>query len=102
MTRLTHRLFHHDRYGFFAKRELEADYRADSDGYAVWTAADEKLLAAVARRKAFSPTQLRNELEFMDVAFVPKEGFENTGLESLTDDSAVCPDGHWAAFPPIR
>ena len=102
MIRLTHRLFHHDGYGFLAKRELEPDYRTDPDGYAVWTDADERLLAEVAEREASPSGQLRKGLEFMDVAFVPKEGFEDTGLENLTDDPAVCPDGHWAAFSPIR
>lgn len=102
MPRLTHRLFYHDGHGFFAKRELEPDYRPDGDGYAVWTEADEMLLADAAQRTASPSGHLRKDLQFMDVVFVPKDGFEQTGLEALTDDPTVCPDGQWAAFSPIR
>ena len=102
MSTFTHRLFHHDDFGFLAKRELEPGYRYDEDGYAVWTEHDERLLDETAARLTTPRDQLRNGLEFMDVLFVPKEGFEKSGLEPLTDDPNVCPEGQWAAFPPIR
>ena len=102
MTIFTHRLFLHDHHGVFAKRELEDGYSTDRDGYAVWTEADERLLAETAERLNSPIDQIRNGLEFVDVLFVPKEGFEVTGLENLTDDKSVCPPGTWAAFPPIR
>ena len=102
MVEFTHRLFHRDDLGFFAKRALQSGYACDGDGHAIWSDHDEDLLAEAAKQKGWARDQLRNGLEFMDVLFVPKSGFEATGLEALTDDASVCPAGMWAAFPTIR
>ena len=102
MTTFTHRLLHHDDFGFVGKRELQQGYRYDEDGYAVWSEHDERLLDEASARLGAPRDRLRDGLEFMDVLFVPKHEFGKTGLENLTDDPAVCPQGTWAAFPSIR
>ena len=102
MTTMTHRILFHDRAGFFGRRELtDADHR-DGDGYPVAIADDEAAIAGAAGLTGLAVDQLRGELNVIDVAFVPKEGFEVTGLEPLTDDPAFVPPGTWAAFHPIR
>lgn len=102
MTKLTHRLFHHDEHGFLAKRELQAGYRFSEDGEAVWSEHDDRLLAEAAVKLDTSGDQLRNGIEFMDVLFIPRNQLAQSGLENLTDDPTVCPAGTCAAFPPIR
>ena len=102
MTTMTHRILFHDAAGFFGRRELTADDRRDADGHPVTTAADEAAIAGAAGSTGLPVDELRSELEAIDVAFVPKEGFEATGLEPLTDDAGFVPADTWAAFHPIR
>lgn len=102
MTIMTHRILHHDWTGFFGVRELTDEDRCDPDGYPVPTAADEVAIAGAAGSTGLPVDSFRRELEAIDVAFVPKEGFGETGLEPLTDDVRFVPPGTWAAFPPIR
>ena len=102
MARMTHRILFHDRAGFFGKRELTDGDRRDADGYPVTTLADEAAIAGAAGSTSLPADELRGELEAIDVAFVPKEGFEATGLEALTDDAGFVPAGTWAAFHPVR
>ena len=102
MTTMTHRILFHDWAGFFGKRELTDEDHRDGDGYPVPIAADEAAIAGAAGSTGLPVDALREELEVIDVAFVPKDGFEATGLEPLTDDASFVPEGSWAAFPPIR
>ena len=102
MTAMTHRILFHDRTGFFGKRELTDEDHRDGDGYPVPIAADETAIAGAAGSTGLAVAELRAELETIDVAFVPKDGFETTELEPLTDDASFVPEGTWAAFPPIR
>ena len=102
MTAMTHRILFHDRAGFFGKRELtDADHR-NPDGYPVAIAADEAAIDGAAGSTGLPVAELRDGLDVIDVAFVPKEGFEEAGLEPLTDDPSFVPSGTWAAFHPIR
>ena len=102
MTQMTHRILFHDRAGFFGKRELTDRDCRDPDGYPIATGADEVAIAGAAGSTGLPVEELRGELEVIDVAFVPKDGFEATGLEPLTDDPAFVPAGNYAAFHPIR
>lgn len=102
MHEMTHRILHHDAIGFFGKRPLDDDDAYDTDGYPTWNPRDDGLLAEKATVADMDPSRLRGEIEIIHVAFVPKDGFESTGLEPLTDDAEICPSGTWAAFPSIR
>ena len=102
MPRMTHRILFHDRAGFFGKRELTDGDHRDADGYPVATRADEAAIAGAAGSTGLPVDELREELEVIDVAFVPKDGLGATGLEPLTDDPAFVPAGDYAAFHPIR
>ena len=98
----THRLLFHEGHGFLSKRELTPEDERDVDGWPVWAERDEALLADVAMRLSVSLTKLHDDIELLEVIFVPKAGFEATVLEALTDDETVCPAGTYAAFEPVR
>ena len=98
----THRLLFHEGHGFIAKRELLPEDQRDVDGWPVWGERDDTLLMEASERMAVPTTELRNATEIFEVAFVPKDGFEETGLEALTDDELICPTGTYAAFESIR
>lgn len=102
MYEMTHRILHHDAIGFFGKRPLGEEDVRDADGYPVWNPRDDGLLHEKSAAAETDPDTLRDGTEVIHVAFVPKTGFESTGLEPLTDDTAICPSGTWAAFPPTR
>ena len=102
MIRETHRVLATERLGLFGVRELTPDDRHDADGYPLPGDADETALAEAAAREGITAEEAREGFEAIDVAFIPKEGFEATGLEPLTDDPAIAPPGMWAAFHPIR
>ena len=98
----THRLLFHEGHGFLAKRELTPGDERDADGWPVWGERDDVLLAEAGGRLDAPSADLRDDTEILEVAFVPKDGFEATGLEPLTDDPAFVPAGDYAAFHPIR
>ena len=98
----THRLLFHEGHGFIAKRELAPGDERDADGWPIWGKRDDALLVEAGERLDAPFVDLRDGTEILEVAFVPKDGFEATGLEALTDDEAVCPMGTYAAFEPIR
>lgn len=102
MHEMTHCILHHDAIGFFGKRPLSDGDARDEDGYPVWNNRDDDVLTEKATASGADLDALREGVEILHVSFVPKEGFERTGLEPLTDDDAICPPGTWAAFPPIR
>ena len=102
MHEMTHRIFYHDAIGFFGKRPLGDDDARDEDGYPVWNSRDDALLLEKATTAGTDADSVREDVEIIHVAFVPKAGFEGSDLEPLTDDGEICPAGTWAAFPSIR
>lgn len=98
----THRILHRDGTGFFGKRPLAPTDRRDADGFAVWGDADRDRIQQESERLGVASETLEAETEILEVCFVPKQGFEDTSLEPLTDDPAVCPEGTYAAFETFR